>query len=155
MTCSQGQAPWGAQSTVEGASGGATECLTPAHMWGCSNAHTEGRMLHTCSRGHTSACTQFRAMCTQTQAPTDPHRPEKQAESNTLHSALPGPEVSPSLFPLPLPPPSNPPPKPRASSLLSSLLLLAKTGSQGHNGPARPAQIKGSLGAFQRPGLPE
>lgn len=108
--------------------------------------HTQTQTVHTCSFVHLTA------LCTEAQTATDP--PSQRARLKAIPWAWPGLGLrgSPPPLSLPLPsPPSFPTPhsKPRASSLLSSLLLLAKTESQRDNGPARPAQITSSLGAFQ------
>lgn len=127
-----GSGSLGTQSMMERGIGGTDrEYLTPMHIWRCSNVHTgtlnarTQRDVH-CTHIHvdTSACTQFRAMCIQAQMPTDPHMSQKKAESNTLHSALPRPEVSPSLSPLP--PPSHPPPQAQSQLYAELFVILGK-----------------------------
>lgn len=49
-----------------------------AHTQG---THTQRSAMHTCSHVHLTA------LCTEAQTATDPHRPEKKAESNILGPA--------------------------------------------------------------------
>lgn len=128
--------------------------------WLCGAAKCNRR-----TRG--DACKVHGAQCRHTQLFSIQHtQPVHNMEPRTQESHGPDPihaqgEGSPSRWgqrqrPASLPPHSPPLPlphtKPRAGFWLSSLLLLAKTESQWHNGPASPAQITCSSGAFQRLG---